>query len=255
MPDPHASNAETDPPEDEAREAGQRAARGFRRLAMIVVGGIGVLALVAGGTMFGLYRSATAPVPEYEAVVEMDPIEAENETQEFESQLSVLVSEAQALPEWSSRLTERQINAWLALRLDNEFPGFRKAGLFAPRVILKDDRITMAARSTAARITGVVSLRLKPVITETDELALEIESAKIGNLVLPLEALMAQLDETPLTKVGPLRFAKTADTTALIVDFDRLDAGENQGIRLTGVDVRKGELLLRGETTTSAETP
>ncbi len=218
---------------------------------MIVLGGIGVLALVAAGTAFALYRSATAPVPEYEAVVEVDPVEAENDTQEFESQLSVLVSEAQAMPEWSSRIAARQINAWLALRLNDEFPGFREAGLLAPRVILKEDQIVLAARSTAARIAGVVSLRLRPVITETDELALEIQSAKIGNLVLPLEALMAQLSETPLTKVGPIRFAKTGESTAIVVDLARLDAGESQDIRLTGVDVRPGELLLRGETQTA----
>lgn len=241
------SEAEPTPEESQA-DAGQQAASGFRRLAMIVLSGIGVLLLFAGGTIFVLYRSATAAVPEYEAIVAIDPATAETERREFESQLAALVSDTQALPEWKSRVTARQINAWLATRLERDFPGFTKAGLLSPRVMLKEGEIVLAARSVLTRIHGVVTMRLRPLVTEADELALEIASARIGNFPLPLDALMGQLKETPLVEVGPIRLAQVGDSAAVIVDVERIDTGRDRTIRLTGVNVRPGQLLLRGET-------
>lgn len=241
--------SETEPNPDETPEdAGRQAASGFRRLALIVLGGIAVLAVVAGGTVFALYRSATAPVPEYEAIVAIDPAAAETERREFESQLAALVSDTQALPEWKSRVTAGQINAWLATRLERDFPGFKKAGLLTPRVMLKEGEVVLAARSVLTRIHGVVTMRLRPMVTEADELALEIASARIGNFPLPLDALMAQLKETPLVEVGPIRFAQVGDSAAIIVDIERIETRRNRTLRLTGVDVRPGQLLLRGET-------
>lgn len=242
--------APSDTDESTEEEAGRRAASGFRRLAMIVFGALVTLGLVTAGTVFALYRSATAEVPEYEAVLEVDEAEAEAARREFESQLSALASDTQSLPEWKSRVTAWQINAWLATRLRRDFPGFRQAGLLSPRVMLKEGEIVIAARSVLSRIHGVISLTVRPMITESDELALEIASAKIGNLTLPIDPLMAQLRETPLGDLGPIRFSQTGDTAAVIVDLDRIETSRSRSLRLTGVDVRDGELLLRGESIT-----
>lgn len=238
----------TDQPEGDA-PAPSRAVGGYRRLAMIVLASLGVMIAVAVGVVFGLYKSATASVPAYEAVVEVDPQQAETQRREFESQLSALVSDTQALPEWKSRVTAAQINAWLALRLQRDFPGFQQAGLVAPRVILEEGRVTLAARSTMSRIEGIISVTLRPLVTEDDELALEVESAKIGRLSLPLDAIMAQLRQTPLVEMGPIRLSQSEGKAAVIVDLERIEAGRDKSLRLTGVDVRPGELLLRGETT------
>jgi uncharacterized protein YpmS len=238
-------------PTETAEERGVRAAGSFRRLALIIFAALGIMASVAVGVAFGLYKSATAAVPEYEAVVAVDPVRAETQRREFESQLSTLVSDTQALPEWQTRVTADQINAWLALRLERDFPGFQQAGLVAPRVILEEGRAVFAARSEATGVEGVISVALRPLVTETDELALEIESAKIGRLSVPLDLVMAQLRKTPLGDMAPIRLSQTDAKAAVIVDLDRLEAGRDKALRLTGVDVRPGELLLRGETTTA----
>jgi len=236
-------------PTETAEERGARAATSFRRLALIVLAAMGIMASVAVGVAFGLYKSATAAVPEYDAVVTVDPVRAETQRREFESQLSTLVSDTQALPEWKTRVTADQINAWLALRLERDFPGFQQAGLVAPRIILEEGRAVFAARSEMTSVEGIISIALRPLVTETDELALEIESAKIGRLSLPLDAIMSQLRQTPLAEMGAIRLSQTGAKAAVIVDLDRLDAGRDKALCLTGVDVRPGELLLRGETT------
>ncbi|QDT67959.1 hypothetical protein MalM25_08680 [Planctomycetes bacterium MalM25] len=246
MTDQPGTDAPT-PADDPA--AKQRSVSGFRRLALILIGSLGVVAAVAAGTAFALYRSATATVPEYEAALEIDPVTAEADRREFESQLTALASDAQSLPEWTSRVTARQINAWLAVRLERDFPGFKRAGLLSPRVVLREDEILVAARSVLTRVHGVLALTLRPMVTEDDELALQVASARLGALPLPLEALMAQLKETPLTEIGPIRLAQSSDTATIVLDLERLNTSQDLSVRLTGVDVRPGELLLRGEST------
>lgn len=236
----------TDAPPDQA-DSIRRATSGFRRLAMIVLAAAGVLVLVAAGTMATLYFAATADVPEYEAVVRVDPVQAETARKELESQLSTLASDTQQLEEWTSRITARQINAWLALRLEREMPGFAEAGLVAPRVMLADGLVTLAARSTASAVDGVVTVSLAPMITDAGEVALDITSAKIGRLSLPIEPLIAQLQRTPLANLGPIRFAVGPEQAAIIIDPERLRVAKKRVPRLTGIDVRDGEILLRGE--------
>lgn len=230
-----------------AEERARQTAGAFRRFALLIAAALGVLGLVVLGTMFTLYRAATAAVPEYEAAVEVDPAEAEAERQALESQLSALFSDTQTLPEWTSRLTARQINGWLAIRLRRDFPGFLEAGLLAPRVMLGDGTATVAARSKLTRIDGVVSVTVRPTVSEAGELVLDIVSAKIGRLSLPLDALLAQLRETPLEQIAPIRWAQNESQTAVIVDLERIDTGRDRTLRLSGVDIRPGELLLRGQ--------
>lgn len=225
---------------------GVGAPHGFRRLALLVLGALGVLMIVAAVTVAALWWSATAEVPEYQAVLEVDPASAEADRRAFESQLAALVSDSQALPEWKTRVTAAQVNAWLALRLERDFPGFRDAGFLAPRVILGEGVVTVAARSTASRVNGVLTVVLRPLVTEHSELALGVEAVRIGRLPLPPDLLVAQLDRTPLANLGPVRIAQTGDGAAIVVDLERIDAGEGVAMRLTGVDVRPGELLLRG---------
>lgn len=249
--DPMSETPASDPTPDDEQATHQKSVSGFRRLALILLGSLGVVAAVAAGTAFALYRSATAAVPEYEEALAVDPATVEADRREFESQLTALASDAQALPEWTSRVTARQINAWLAIRLERDFPGFKKAGLVAPRVVLRDGEIFVAARSVLTRIHGVLSLTLRPMVTEDDELALQVAAAKLGAVPLPLDALMAQLKETPLTQVGPIRLAQSNDTATIVVDLERINTSRDLSVRLTGVDVRPGELLLRGESTGS----
>ncbi|MEQ8848311.1 hypothetical protein [Botrimarina sp.] len=228
-------------------ESIRRTASNFRRLAIIVLAAAGVLVMVTASTMGVLYWAATADVPEYEAVVEVDPAEAETARKQLESQLSTLASDTQQLREWSSRVSAQQINAWLALRLEREAPGFRDAGVLAPRVVLRDGQVMLAARSEANRVDGVVSLWLAPMITDTGDVALDITAAKIGRLSLPLEVVSGILRQTPIGGFDWIRLAADPGRAALVLDLDRLRLGGDRSLRLTGLDVRDGELLLRGE--------
>lgn len=231
----------------EPSDAACRAKRGLKRLALIILGAVGVLLLVAVGTVTLMYFSATATVEEYEAVVVINEAKAEADRLELESQLSAALSESQTRPEWSALVTAAQINGWLATRLRREFPGFAQAGLSQPRVWMEQDLITLAVRADVGRIDGVLSVKTKPSVTEHGELVLEILEAKIGRLAIPLGGVVAQAKQTPLEKRAPVRWVISDSQTAVVVDLERIDLPEARSLRLVGVDVRPGELLIRGE--------
>ncbi|MEN0110217.1 MAG: hypothetical protein AAF805_05800 [Planctomycetota bacterium] len=232
-------------PTDADRHAA--AAGSFKRLALIVLGGLALLVIVTGGTMASMYWAATAGVPEYDAVLPIDPVVAEPARRELESRLSTLFSDAQTLSEWSTVLTQTQVNAWLAARLPTQHPGFARSGVTQPRVRIAGDGVTLMFRSEASRLPGVVRVAVRPQAGDEGELVLRVDSATFGTLPMPLDALVAQLRETPLAKVAPVRWSQTEAETALVLDLERIDAGGGRTLRIVGIDVRDGELLVRGE--------
>lgn len=219
----------------------------MRRLLKIVAAAVGVIVLVAGLTVWSLYNQATASVPAYDAVVEVAPEAAESERAEFESQLSALYSDTQSLDAWSSRVTADQINAWLATRLATDFPAVARAGFRQPRVMIDAESVTVAVRSKIGKIDGVLSVAVRPYVTAEGELAIDIQSAKMGRLTLPMEGVAAKVRDARLERFAPVRWSQTESRSVLLLDLDRVADTSERDLRLTGVDLRDGELLIRGE--------
>lgn len=217
------------------------------RLLKIIVASLGVMGLVAGITMWSLYRAATAKVPEYEAALAMDSQQIEQDRQELESQLTALYSDVQSLTEWQSRITADQINAWLASRLAIDLPDLAKTGLAEPRVLIDGEQIIIAMQSTVGKIAGTVTVAVQPFITEQGELALNIRSAKIGRLSLPMEGITAKVRQSRLEQIAPVRWSQTEQSAVLLIDIDRIVDSTERDFHLTGVDLREGELLIYGE--------
>ncbi len=217
------------------------------RLLKITAAALGVMLVIAGITMWSLYRAATAEIPGYEATLTVDPERIEQDRQEFESQLAALYSDAQSLTEWQSRISANQINAWLASRLPVDFPDLAKTNLTEPRVLIDEEQITIAMQSTVGKIAGIVTIAFQPFLTEQGELALDIQSAKIGRLTLPMEGITAKVRQARLEQIAPVRWSQTEQKAVLLIDIDRIIDTKKRGFQLTGVDLRKGELLIYGE--------
>ena len=218
----------------------------MRRFAKIVLIALAVLLLVAGITFWSLYSAATATLPEYEALLEVDPEVAEEQVNEFESQISALYSDTQSLEEWSSRVTAKQVNAWFDRRLDTDFPDHEETGIFEPRVMISPEGIMVAARSTVLSIDGILSIELEPFVTDESELAVRVKSAKLGRLELPLERIGEQMRNSKINESAPVRWTRGSGQLVVIVDPGRIDVGQGRRLRFVGIDLRDGELLLRG---------
>lgn len=92
--------------------------------------------------------------------------------------------------EWSETVTERECNAWLAYEFPKLFPDAEQEGLSDLRVHFEDDRILFGCRLKSERFSGIVSVALRPQIDSPNQLAIEVLSARVGQVPLPLQTLI-----------------------------------------------------------------
>ena len=164
----------------------------------------------------------------------------------MESQLAALWSDTQTLPEWSTRLTAEEINGWFATKLQQLWPS-DSSGVDQPRTIITNEDVTVMTRARVGTVDGVITVTAKPYVTDQNELALEVTMAKLGRMQLPAEQLGAYLRQSPLAEVKSIRFTRGANELVVILDPGRIDVGEGRQLRFTGIDLREGEILVRGE--------
>ncbi|QDU89218.1 hypothetical protein Pla175_26050 [Pirellulimonas nuda] len=88
------------------------------------------------------------------------------------------------------RITEQQLNGILAS------DAFKLSGdLSNPRVRLKGGRIELGAELSTPHARCIVSAGLKPSLTDTGALRLDIESIRVGRVTIPFRWLLARLPQ------------------------------------------------------------
>lgn len=223
--------------------------RVLRRLAI----GSGLMLLGAGIVLFFLFRAATAPVPEYQALIErtrerLASGEVEQSRQQLESQLTALYSDAQQDETWQTVLTADQLNGWLATRIPEDFPEIAEQGIFDPQLILSPATATLAMRAELHGIEAVVSLDIQPFIAEDGSLALELAAARLGSAPLPFAQIVDHLSEATGEEGLPGRWSQRNGNPVLLIDFEPLISTVEQVRTLDTVEVHEGEIIVVGST-------
>ena len=249
----------------------------FRLLRRLAIG-LGLMLLGAGVALFFLYQAATAPVPEYQALLEQtraqyESGELDQNRQELESQIAAVYSDAAAELEnrWQTTLSAEQINGWLATQLVEDYPELAEQGLRDPRVLLKTDVMTFALRAEIHGVDAVVSLDLQPYVTQEGLLAIELASARVGSAPLPAEQILSQLEKSMGEQGNPpggatdglfdgpfdgpfdggdfFRWTRNDGHPVLLVDLQSTLGTTGYLRSLETIEVREGEIYIAGETT------
>jgi hypothetical protein len=118
----------------------------------------------------------------------------------------------------SVSVTETQMNAVLASQR------FGAGDVQHPRVKLLNDNIRIAAEYCVDTTTFVVSVALKPAVMSGEKLHLDIMSAHLGNLPIPLKTLTSWVPKDADLSSGQIQFDLTGSTPRLIVEI----AGRNR---------------------------
>jgi len=233
----------------------------FRLLRRLAIG-LGLMLMGAGVALFLLYRAATAPVPEYQALVERTQAQYESgeldqNRQELESQLAAVYSEAagEEAGRWQTLLTAEQLNGWLATQLEQEYPELAEQGLLDPRVLLKPDVVTFALRAEMHGVNAVVAIDLQPYATREGSLAIELAEARVGSATLPAAQILNQLEKSMGEQDNPLaggqlfKWTQNNGNPVLLVDLQSLLATADYLRSLETVEIREGEIFVAGATT------
>lgn len=223
--------------------------RVLRRLAI----GVGLMLLGAVIVLALLYRAATAPVPEYQALIERTRERVvsgavEESRKQLESQLTALYSETQQAEAWQAVLTADQINGWLATRLPEDFPEVAEQGVLDPQVLFAEGVATLAARVTLHGIDAVVTIDIEPFVAEDGALALEFAGAKLGSASLPLGQIITHLSEATGEEGLPGRWVQSGGNPVLLIDIEPLASTVEHVRTLEGIEVRDGEVFIAGST-------
>ncbi|MCA9241791.1 MAG: hypothetical protein KDA37_16390 [Planctomycetales bacterium] len=222
----------------------------LRRSAVV----LGALLLVNCLVGAGFYRAATSLPPEYQAALQVEPEQLEEDGQELESQLSALYSEAQrkADPEasqgWEAAVTDNQINGWLATRLNEEFPEAHKQGVIDPRVVFTEEGLTLAFRIERSALQAVVTFRVAPYLTEEGELGIDFAEARVGKVPLPVGRIV-ELSRAVFTDAGlPIRWSESDNTHTMLIDFEKLASDPISLRSLSAIEYGDGTLYIAGKT-------
>lgn len=229
-----------------------RRARSWRRVATRVV--IVALAFVCIA-VFVLYRLSRMPPGWY------DPPADTQQTRDFADRVEYrLVEEAQKIrppdEQWTVRIRDEQINAWLAARLpqwvareqDAQWPEF----LGTPQVRLTESGIDVAVDIRSIGSEGDVSsrrfvvVRIVPAVNE-DGLTLRADRIGAGRLLLPGEPaahISAVIDRLPSERVfgeQVVAFLKELTTDGHQLS-SAIDLADDRHVQI--VDLRLGEGLI-----------
>ncbi|MEN1678737.1 MAG: hypothetical protein AAGJ46_04040 [Planctomycetota bacterium] len=200
-----------------------------------------------------LYRAATAPVPEYQAVIEatrrqMEAGDLDQKRQELESQLAALYSDAGNAEAWETVLTADQMNSWFATKLDEVLPELAEEGLSDLRVLINPGVVTLALRATRHGVDAVVALDVAPFVAEDGSLALELSAARIGTAPLPTAQVFAQLQAATGDEGLPGRWTQNDGRPVLLQDISWAAPTARHTCVLEVIEVRDGEVYVAGRT-------
>jgi len=157
-----------------------------------------VVFLLLVGIGVGLTLQALREVPEFyaQALVEQpDPVVRKEAAKQFEQQTLDLVKEIRHEDRFSQEFTQEQINSWLAEQFDTSLADTIPQAISDPRVTLRNDHVLVGFRYHGKSFDGIVSLNVKPRVTEPNHLALEFESVKAGDIPISLDAVTAHITD------------------------------------------------------------
>ena len=223
-----------------------------KRLALAAMLLLALVGLGWGGLQWAMfqvpafYANALAEVPP-------DPVIRKKAARQFVQHTLDLVDSLQNSERWSETFEQDEINSWLVEELHNpKYSGLVPRSVSDPRVLLRDEQILIGFRITQKRWDGVVSLRLRPWVPEPNQLALEVQSVKVGLIPYPLDDLLEDISVQLASEGVRSEWREMDGNDVLVVHLDRGESGKSPV--LEAIEVAEGEIRIsgRGRITRSA---
>lgn len=223
-----------------------------KRLALAAVALLLVLGIGWGGVHWAMfqvpdfYANALAEIPP-------DPMIRKKAARQFVQHTLDLVDSLQNSERWSETFEQDQINSWLVEELHNpKYAGLVPRSVSEPRVLLREEQILIGFRVSQRRWDGVVSLRLRPWVPEPNQLALEVQSVKVGLIPYPLDDVLEDISVQLASEGFRSEWREMDGNDVLVVDLDRGDSETSPVLEAIELDDGAIRISGRGRMTRSA---
>lgn len=218
-----------------------------RNVRRFVIAGL-VLTVVGLAGTFGLMKMASEPPDYYSRIIaaeaETDIVHRQEQAKELVGDVVQMRNDIANDPEWTIRLTDQAINAWLAenslAELIEDFP----AEVSLPRLKFEAERLNLAFRWNGPPAPAVISLSLKPGCVEPNELRIGVENLRVG--MLPLSGRRFQQDVVDHLKSAGLdaRWIVEDDVPTLCLAIE--PKLQSKSVELQRITVLDGEIRING---------
>ena len=220
------------------RKSGKR----LLALGVIVLGSVAVLPGLA-------WLSLTHKPDFYKANVTLPKGEREKEAKEFVAQSLQLRNDICNEPSWEAVFTDQQVNAWLAEDLVTHFADQLPSEVHEPRVLFEMDRVTLGFELDQGPVRSVIWVVARPRIPEGNVLELTLEKIRAGVLPLPADKLLDRLTGHAIARGLDMRWKRDGQFPVVTIRY-KPHTGRDD-VKLEGVRIRKGEIILMGSSDVS----
>ncbi len=194
-----------------------------------------------------LYYLATR-VPAFYRQAAADPTAQAMLNDRLLQKASSLTGDWQREGRWTLRLTEDEINAWLAVDLPKNHPNALPPELQAPRIRIGRDAVTLACRAKRQDLSGVLWVKVSVELQQPDEVILRIHGAGMGLLPISTKTVFEHIMEH-LKKAGAdVSSGEPGETPSLELALSATDPNRRRRIHLDALDCTDGHLFLSGTT-------
>lgn len=216
-----------------------------------IITGLAVISCVVAFGFLGLKYLAQKPPDFYSEIM---IAEMQSDPEKIHEQAEVLVGDVIQLrndvanePEWSFRITEAAVNAWLIEHGLNSISSDIPPELADLRVHFGMERLLIAFKWNGRPIKSVVSLSLTVSCTANNEFEIGIESARAGTLPVPWNRFKDEIQQA-ITDNGIKAEWKEIDSIPKLC-FQIKPALEQSQINIDKVTILDKEVRIVGRST------
>lgn len=205
---------------------------------------------ICGLSLLCLFQ-ASRRVPDFYQQALAAPVAAQaEEGDEFERTALDLHNQLQHSGRWEARLTQEQVNGWLAIDLPAKFPHALPDGLSEPRIAIEDGVLRIALRYQRAGVDTVLSIAGEAYLTaQPNEIAVRFDQARAGLVPIPLTRFLDEIAEQAARANVPLRWTEVGGSPVALIrpPLDASD-GRHRRVVLDRLQLDRGQLVLGGST-------
>jgi hypothetical protein len=210
-----------------------------------------LVSIATGGlSLWCLFQASRRPPAFYQQAIAAPPADQTEEGERFERTSLDLHNQLQHFGRWEARLTQEQVNGWLAIDLPAKFPQALPSGVSEPRIAIEDGKLRIALRYQRGGVDTVLSIAGEAYLTaQPNEIAVRLDQARAGLIPIPLTRFLDEIAERAARANVPLRWTEIAGAPVALIR-PPLEASEaaHRRVVIDRLQLDDGQLVLGGRT-------
>ncbi|MBA2117543.1 hypothetical protein HOV93_47420 [Planctomycetes bacterium FF15] len=215
-----------------------------------------VVAAVLIAAVTGSVYNATQHVPDfYTEALHVEPTTAHETGEVLEEQVFAFSNQVKKPRPWSLRLTDKQINSWLAADLKEKFPELLPEHIEDPRIAVKGKTLLVGCKYNGQSLNSILAVSLDCFLLEGEPnvVGIQLHNVTAGALPIPLGQLISEIDTYAGKAEIPIRWQQRDGDPVALITIPSTGKDIEGEIRIEALEFKDGEILLSGKTIKTEE--